>query len=137
MKIFFRPEQNVSGNISFSPSAGKPHQFVDYLKAKGLSVEIDDGFSPLTRAEMSLAHDPKFVNSVLDLHILNGFGNKLKSVADSLPYTSGSFLAAAREALKTGFNACSPTSGFHHAGYDFARDFCTFNGLVIAAQILF
>jgi len=29
--------------------------------------------------------------------------------------------------------AVSPTSGFHHAGYDFGGGFCTFNCLIIAA----
>jgi acetoin utilization deacetylase AcuC-like enzyme len=29
--------------------------------------------------------------------------------------------------------ACSPTSGFHHAGWNHAEGFCTFNGLMVAA----
>lgn len=32
--------------------------------------------------------------------------------------------------------ACSPTSGFHHARYDRAGGFCTFNGLVVTAMAL-
>lgn len=30
----------------------------------------------------------------------------------------------------------SPTSGFHHSGYDTCHGFCTFNGLMIAAFLL-
>ena len=73
---------------------------------------------------------------MLDLSIDNGFGNRNAQVAASLPYTSGSLLAAARHALEYRENVCSPTSGFHHAGYDSAEGFCTFNGLMVTALAL-
>ena len=73
---------------------------------------------------------------MLDLSIDNGFGNRNAQVAASLPYTSGSLLAAARHALEHRENVCSPTSGFHHAGYDSAEGFCTFNGLMVTALAL-
>jgi acetoin utilization deacetylase AcuC-like enzyme len=44
-------------------------------------------------------------------------------------------MAAARASLTHGC-ACAPVSGFHHAHYDSAGGYCTFNGLVIAAQQL-
>jgi acetoin utilization deacetylase AcuC-like enzyme len=44
-------------------------------------------------------------------------------------------IAASRAALEVGC-ACAPVSGFHHAQYDSAAGFCTFNGLVITAQKL-
>lgn len=40
-------------------------------------------------------------------------------------------VAAARDTLDRG-NACSPTSGFHHACYSTGIGFCTFNGLMVA-----
>jgi acetoin utilization deacetylase AcuC-like enzyme len=46
--------------------------------------------------------------------------------------TSGAMLSAARCAIECGI-ACAPVSGFHHAGYDTAAMFCTFNGLMVAA----
>jgi acetoin utilization deacetylase AcuC-like enzyme len=73
---------------------------------------------------------------VLACRINNGFGNKLPSVADSLPYTCGAIVSAAREALRNGQVAVAPVSGFHHASYKQASGFCTFNGLVVAAQVL-
>lgn len=57
-------------------------------------------------------------------------------MADSLPWTCGSFLSAARGALGNGRVACSPSSGFHHAGYDSGYGYCTFNGLMVAALAL-
>ena len=42
-------------------------------------------------------------------------------------------IAAMQHVLEHGGFACSPTSGFHHAGRDYASGFCTFNGLAVAA----
>jgi acetoin utilization deacetylase AcuC-like enzyme len=48
-------------------------------------------------------------------------------------YTTGAMLAAAGDALATRGVACAPCSGFHHASYDHAAGFCTFNGLMVTA----
>mgnify|MGYP000101899941 CR=1 FL=1 len=56
-----------------------------------------------------------------------------KSMAGKL---ASEILAAAKEALLNGKVAVSPTSGFHHAGYEQAWGYCTFNGLLITAQKL-
>ena len=42
-------------------------------------------------------------------------------------------MSAGLHAIKTGESCCSPTSGFHHAGWGFGGGFCTFNGLMTAA----
>jgi len=73
---------------------------------------------------------------VLSLREPNGFNNRDPEVAASLPFTSGSLLAAARYAVENQMNVCSPTSGFHHAGYSSAEGFCTFNGLMVTALAL-
>ena len=44
-------------------------------------------------------------------------------------------LAAAYSAKRHGI-AVAPCSGFHHAGWAQAADFCTFNGLMITARVL-
>ena len=44
-------------------------------------------------------------------------------------------IAATRQAIIDGI-ACSPSSGFHHAGFDYNGAFCTFNGLLVAVQAL-
>jgi acetoin utilization deacetylase AcuC-like enzyme len=92
--------------------------------------------APLSAAQIAIAHDRGYVDDVLSLSIANGFETYEQSVADALPYTNASFLAAAREALRNGLVACSPTSGFHHAGWNFGGGFCTFNGLMVAARTL-
>jgi acetoin utilization deacetylase AcuC-like enzyme len=129
--VFFRPEM-VADACSYSPSAGKPAAAVASWGTLGIPLNILP-FEPVTRDQIKLAHDPAFVDDLLDLRIANGFGNRRPDVAASLPFTSGSMLAAAREALRNGIGSVSPTSGFHHAGYDFAHGFCSLNGLAIVA----
>ncbi len=120
---------------SSSPSAGKPSAVMDSWSKLGIPLSIES-FEPLTREQIKRAHDPAFVDALLDCEINNGFGNRSAAVAASLPFTSGSMLAAAQEALRNGIGAISPTSGFHHAGYDFAGAYCSLNGLAITAQNL-
>ena len=53
----------------------------------------------------------------------------------SVCLTSGSCIAAARAALRDGAGAAI-ASGFHHACADHGEGFCTFNGLIVAADAL-
>ena len=119
----------------YSPSAAKPAAAVDSWKCLGLPLDIRS-FEPATRAQFHAAHDPDRIDGVLDGSLPNGHGNHSKELAASLPFTCGSLLAAGREALANGIGAVSPTSGFHHAGYDFVGGFCSSNGLMIAALAL-
>ena len=134
--VFYRPQQNASREAaSISPSAAKPGPVVDSWKKLGVPLDIRS-FKPLSRAELSAAHAPEYIDGVMDLDLENGFGNFDAGIAMSLPLTSGSFVAAALCAWRHGGVAVSPTSGFHHAGYRFGGGFCTFNGLAIAAAQL-
>ena len=133
--VFYNDKQTATKNDSFSPSAGKPAKVMANWLASGIPIEQMD-FKPLKRSHIALAHNPRYVADVLDGRRSNGFGNTLKEVNDTLPYTTGSFLHATLHALKTGKVAASLTSGFHHACYDNGGGFCTFNGLMITAQFL-
>jgi len=135
MKVFYDKRQSVSGNDSFSPSAGKPELVLAAWKALDLPLSICS-FKPVTVGDLSLAHSQEYVLNVLLGREPNGFGNASESIAKSLPWTTGSFVAAAQHAAETGDPAASLTSGFHHAGYDFGGGFCTFNGLMVAAHLL-
>lgn len=53
----------------------------------------------------------------------------------SVCLTSGGLRAAARRALVDGVSAAI-VSGFHHAHADHGEGFCTFNGLVVAAEAM-
>lgn len=133
MKVFYCPEM-VADSLSMSPSAAKPKAFVEALLASGESVEILRPV-PVLVEQLELAHDSAYVRGVLERKISNGFGNTSEDIARSLPWTSGAMLSAAEAALTDGI-ACAPVSGFHHARYKQGGGFCTFNGLMVTAQVL-
>lgn len=137
MKVFYRPEM-ISQPRSYSQSAIKPRLVVnDWLANKVLRPHIDvESFPPADVDEIKLAHDPDFVDAVLSCQAPNGFGSIDADVAASLPFTVGSMLAAAEYAVTKRAHVCSPTSGFHHAGYAFSGGYCTFNGLMVALMNL-
>ena len=132
--VFYNP-QLVSKNYSISPSAGKPGLAVESWQELGIPLDIREPI-PATVDELCYAHGRNYVEKVLACRANNGFNNRLPEVATSLPYTTGAFVCAAREALRNGQVAVAPVSGFHHASENQASGFCTFNGLVVAAQVL-
>jgi acetoin utilization deacetylase AcuC-like enzyme len=135
MKVFYRKEQVGPAQHS-SPSAHKPRLVVeDWTRVFGASIEICS-FEPVTEAQIARAHQPEFVKGVLTGTIANGFGNRDPKVAATLAFTSGSLLAAAEYAVLHKEVVCSPTSGFHHAGYQRSGGYCTFNGLMVTALAL-
>ena len=133
--VYYRPEMVALDASRTSPSAGKPAQVVADWQQQGLPVELHS-FDALDEATLALAHDPAYVCAVLSGAADNGFGNRKPQVTNSLPYTSGAMLAAARSALSNGQVACAPVSGFHHAGFAGGDGFCTFNGLMVTALAL-
>lgn len=132
--VFYTPKM-VANFSSFSPSAGKPARVVGAWQRLGLPIEIID-FEGVSAKQLMLAHSPDYVYGVLSCVMNNGFKNKLPEVAASLRYTSGSMLAAAREAIRNGRVAAAPCSGFHHARFSSGFGFCTFNGLMVTAMAL-
>lgn len=138
--VFYHPSQSCDAAVGFSPSAGKPAQVIaDWNKHFLGDIEIRM-FEPVSDLVLEMAHDPDYVQGVLYGEIDNGFGNCDLQVANSLRYTVGSMVAAAKHVMTQTFSeervACSPTSGFHHAGYDYGGGFCTFNGLMVTAMLL-
>lgn len=130
----FYSHKMVAPSETASPSAAKPAEVVASWQRQ-FPVEIIEP-EPVTLADLARAHDRAWVKAVLACEEPNGFGNRSREVAESLPYTSGSMLSAARHALKTKSVAAAPCSGFHHAGWDSAGGFCTFNGLMVTALAL-
>lgn len=120
---------------SFSPSALKPAEVINHWQSSGLPLCLHP-VEPVQVADFHRVHDPRYVDGVLEGRIPNGFGLVSPAVTNSLFYTSGSVLSAARWALTHQAPACSPTSGFHHAGYYRGGAYCTFNGLMVAAAAL-
>lgn len=120
-----------------SPSASKPGLVAAALKAQEYPVDIVAP-EPVSVEDILRVHDPRFVKAVLEGRKDNGFGNRSAEVAASLPYTTGSLVTACKLALGPlrPMVVASLSSGFHHARYAKAADFCTFNGLMVTAAYL-
>jgi acetoin utilization deacetylase AcuC-like enzyme len=134
LQVFYC-DRMVAQTQSFSPSAAKPANVVASWQRLGVPLELREP-PPVTPEQLSLAHDAEFVRDVLACQRENGFGNRSREVAATLPFTSGAMLAAARYALTNGSVGVAPCSGFHHAGWSSAGGFCTFNGLMVTAAVL-
>jgi acetoin utilization deacetylase AcuC-like enzyme len=132
--VFYRPEMTATSRF-FAPGTFKPAACVEDWRRCGLMNHARD-FAPASRDDLCLAHDPRYVDGVLAGRIRNGFNGVEPDVAASLPYTSGAMMAAAEEVALNGGMACAPVSGFHHARYDSAAGYCTFNGLIVTARHL-
>jgi len=132
----FYTEAQCASQSSFSPSSIKPRYVMeDWQRRFGAHIEVL-GFEGVGRSAFKKVHDPAMVDTILDCERNNGFDNTSQDVARSLPYTTGSLLSAAEHAVLHQTQACSPTSGFHHAGYSRPAGFCTFNGLMVTAVML-
>jgi acetoin utilization deacetylase AcuC-like enzyme len=131
--VFYTPKM-VADSGSASPSAAKPAQVVESWKRQ-FPVDIIEPL-PVTVDEIVRAHKRQFVEDILACRADNGFENRSSAVAQALPYTSGSMLSAARHVLVDKGVAAAPCSGFHHAEWDKAMGYCTFNGLMITALAL-
>lgn len=136
--LLFNPLQTCDAG-SYSKSPGKAAALLKRWSQASDSMIEHHVSGVASRATIALAHSPKYVADVLDGQINNGFGNRLSEVALALPAQVGSLVDACRMVASSARKlpvACSPTSGFHHAHHDRGAGYCTFNGLVIAAQDL-
>lgn len=119
-----------------SSSAQKPALVAAALREQNYPIDFVDP-EAVSIEDIQRVHEPSFVTGILQGRIDNGFGNRSAEIARSLPYTTGSMLTAAKIALlKKRAVVASLSSGFHHAGWNQASGFCTFNGLMVTAATL-
>jgi acetoin utilization deacetylase AcuC-like enzyme len=95
--------------------------------------------APVTPDDLARVHTPVYIDAVRS--------GEPRALAESQKFpwspalwpsvllTNGGALAAAERALDEGV-AAALASGFHHSHADHGEGFCTFNGLVIAAEAL-
>ena len=130
IKTFYDSRMNCKNN-SYSPSSEKPGKAVaDWLEQDLIEIAA---FEPASLEDLRSAHGFYFVNAMLAGSQPTGFGLPSAEIAESTRWTVGSMMAAALHAVSEQTITCSPSSGFHHAKYTEAANYCTFNGLVIAA----
>jgi acetoin utilization deacetylase AcuC-like enzyme len=139
IKTFYTPKQ-VCTNMtsSFSKSPLKPMLLMQKIKRTEYNAFFDiiDDFEPINKSDFYLAHTKTYVDNVYKKEG-NFNSNSLpwsKELVKSLPYTTGSLLAAKRHAIQNPGELCfAPISGMHHASPGSGSGFCTFSGQVISA----
>ncbi len=94
---------------------------------------------PISRVDLEAVHTPAYIAAIetgepRELAESQKFPWSPK-LWPSVRLTNGGMLAAADTALQSGISAAL-ASGFHHAHADHGQGFCTFNGLVVAADCL-
>lgn len=134
LKVLYSVDMVSDAGVRASPSDRKPRAVSEALGHVGWPIELVAP-RPAAIADVCRVHDPRFVDDVLHLRQRNGFGSFSESVARSVLYTCGACYDSACVALNEGLSA-SLTSGFHHAGPQSGRGFCTFNGLMVSAMQL-
>lgn len=135
MKLFYSPDY-VAAAESFDTTR-KSGWIAESLVADPIDgVEIIAP-QPLTFEDVVAIHDPAYVTAVQT--------GEPRSMAESQGFTwdpgmwqsvtasTGGLVAATLQAMTDGV-AGSLSGGLHHARYDQGGGFCTFNGLVIAAN---
>jgi acetoin utilization deacetylase AcuC-like enzyme len=135
MRVFYSP-QYVGSGYSFDTTR-KARWVADSLAKSPIpNIELVEP-TPLTREMVTAVHDPDYVRAIET--------GKPRSLAESQGFewdaglwpmvlaSNGGAVAAALAAFEHGI-AGSLSSGLHHARYGCGAGFCTFNGLVLAAN---
>lgn len=109
----------------------------DEIRKKNLAQVISP--EPVTEEMLLMVHTEEYVSAVRT--------GEPRALAESQKFpwspqlypsvllTNGAVVAAARTALKEGASA-AVASGFHHSHRTQGEGFCTFNGLVIASEVI-
>jgi acetoin utilization deacetylase AcuC-like enzyme len=95
--------------------------------------------APISRADLALVHSDAYLRAI-ETGEPRALAESQKfpwspALYPSVLLTNGGALAAAERALDAGI-AAALASGFHHSHADHGEGFCTFNGLVVAAEAL-
>lgn len=95
--------------------------------------------APVTEHDLRRVHTPEYIAAVRT-GVPRALAESQKfpwshDLFPSVCLTNGACVAAARQALCDGASAAL-ASGFHHAHADHGEGFCTFNGLIVAAEAL-
>ena len=135
MRVFYSPEYVGSG-YAFDTTRKARWIADSLLKSPLPGIELAEP-EPLTWNQVAAVHDPGYVRAVetgVPRELAESQGFRWDAGLWPMVLASnGGVVAAARAALEQGV-AGSLSSGLHHARQERGAGFCTFNGLVIAAQ---
>lgn len=123
MKVFYSPDYfHDSGPATTTRKARMIAEHLEAYPITGMEIVAP---TPATPRLLSRTHDSVYVNDI-----------RRTKAWRSVSASTGGALAAGLDAYASRQNAGSLSSGLHHARWDRECGFCTFNGLVVAAQAL-
>jgi acetoin utilization deacetylase AcuC-like enzyme len=133
--VYYDPSYAAAG-FAF-PTTRKARWIADSLVARPISGIILEQPAPLTEEMLLTVHDPGYIRAVRTGEPRElAQSQELDWDAGLWPMvlaSNGGAVAAALRALRDGI-AGSLSSGLHHARRDRGHGYCTFNGLVLAAE---
>lgn len=135
MHVYYSPDY-VGATYAFETTR-KAKWVADSLLASPIpGVELVEP-PPLTWEQLESVHDPKYIRAVQTgnpRHLAESQGFEWDPGLWKMVLSSnGGVVSACLDAIKQGV-AGSLSSGLHHARKGHGAGFCTFNGLVVAAQ---
>lgn len=134
MKLYYSPSY-IASKHAFDTTR-KSQWIADSLATSPIpGVELVEP-PPLTRKQVALVHGDEYIRAV-ETGEPRGLAESQGFAWDTGMWpmvlsSNGGVVAAARTALREGVSG-SLSSGLHHARRDRGADYCTFNGLAIAA----
>lgn len=130
--IIFKPPVPIQG----APNLSKGQKVFDLVTnlTSDQIVTLRPAASKEAMGMLIAVHEPSHVTEILCGVRRNGY-NTVGGDLDHHSIESCRIIErAALMAIETQQPIFAPVSGFHHAGYDFCHGYCTFNGLVMAAE---
>lgn len=131
----FKPPSPI--DVSNMPNLSKGQRVFDacVLETEDEVKVIHDHDVASTRIALTAMHAPGYVESIMEGSRADGYGMRNDDIANHSLQSCAILRASAHLAVvKRKLAVFAPVSGFHHAGYGFGGGFCTFNGLVLAAD---
>lgn len=137
MKIYYDARYNATG-VSFDTTR-KASCIARSLGERPIEgVELTSPH-PVPWSDLEVVHDPEYLaalESGTPIHLATGAGlgwDEAYSLA--VRWSTGGLCEAVLEALRSGRNAGTLSSGLHHAHRSHGKGFCSLNGLALAAVL--
>ncbi|MCA9671180.1 MAG: hypothetical protein KC503_36530 [Myxococcales bacterium] len=119
-----------------------PHVFEALVQSQALPPgALHTDVRPIDLARLRRVHGDRYLHALLtgeprEIACGQGLPRWSPEIARGWLLNCGGLWQAACAAIASGGFTCNLAHGYHHAGLDVARDFCTINALVVVADAL-
>jgi len=141
-RVYYRDEmvaslRGVNPHTAAVARMMRPETLVRAALSRRMTLTLCGDFGPVSPEQLYAAHDRAYVDAVITGRCCNALYLPPQTFWSAARWQIGGFMAAAEAAAThPGSIVCAPVTDFAQAGQWSARDGCTFNGFLIAAQHL-